>query len=76
LSYNHLILFADLKAGSYQPLDNSSFCDLLCSAKSDCCDKLASCSCGTHTGHFSCLCPPGYYGSGLANSCKCKSSTV
>ncbi|XP_069692830.1 sushi, von Willebrand factor type A, EGF and pentraxin domain-containing protein 1-like isoform X3 [Periplaneta americana] len=62
-------LHQDLKAGNYQLLENSTHCNALCNAKSNCCSRLASCSCGTHTGHYSCLCPPGYYGSGLANSC-------
>ena len=61
-----------MKTGKYQQLNNSSLCNSLCAEKKACCDKLASCSCGTHTGHFACLCPAGYYGSGLANSCKCK----
>ena len=35
----------------------------------NCCDPLASCSCGTHTGHFACVCPAGYYGRGLMGDC-------
>ena len=31
---------------------------------------MASCSCGTHTGHFACVCPAGYYGRGLVGDCK------
>ena len=30
---------------------------------------MASCSCGTHTGHFACVCPAGYYGRGLVGDC-------
>ena len=36
----------------------------------NCCDPLAACSCGTHTGHFACVCPAGYYGRGLIGDCK------
>ena len=39
-------------------------------APKDCCDPIASCSCGTHTGHFACVCPAGYYGRGLVGDCK------
>ncbi|XP_063994064.1 sushi, von Willebrand factor type A, EGF and pentraxin domain-containing protein 1-like [Diachasmimorpha longicaudata] len=34
-----------------------------------CCDDLAECACGTSSGHYSCLCPSGYYGSGLRGNC-------
>lgn len=43
-------------------------CDLLCE-EGDCCDQKAICSCGTSTGHYSCVCEPGYYGTGLKGSC-------
>ena len=39
----------------------------------DCCDPIASCSCGTHTGHFACVCPAGFYGRGLVGDCKSRS---
>lgn len=35
----------------------------------DCCDENAECSCDTNSGHYKCLCKPGYFGSGLINSC-------
>lgn len=37
--------------------------------KSKCCDKIAECNCGITTGHYTCLCPLGYFGSGLKGSC-------
>ena len=39
----------------------------------NCCDPIASCSCGTHTGHFACVCPAGFYGRGLVGDCKSRS---
>nr|CAD7255736.1 unnamed protein product [Timema shepardi] len=60
----------DLKAGLYLPLPDAKPCDRLCANRTNCCDDLATCSCGTDTGHYGCVCPPGYYGSGLAGTCK------
>ncbi|KAK9871010.1 hypothetical protein WA026_009970 [Henosepilachna vigintioctopunctata] len=57
-------LHVDLKIGDYIPLGISSPCDNLCK-EGNCCDKNALCTCGTSTGHYSCTCPSGYYGSGL-----------
>lgn len=71
----------DLSEGVYLP-QNSSSCSRLC-PKSDisksspdvatklsaCCDPKAVCSCGTHTGHFACICPPGHFGRGLMGDC-------
>ncbi|XP_076273096.1 sushi, von Willebrand factor type A, EGF and pentraxin domain-containing protein 1-like isoform X1 [Rhynchophorus ferrugineus] len=61
-------LHVDLSAGDYIPLGFSTPCDKLCDG-GDCCDEKALCSCGTTTGHYSCICQPGYYGNGLRNNC-------
>ncbi|XP_023290329.1 sushi, von Willebrand factor type A, EGF and pentraxin domain-containing protein 1 [Orussus abietinus] len=69
-------LHRDLKAGRYIPATPKDACDGLCEERdeiagaSDCCDALATCACGTATGHYACLCPPGYFGSGLRGSCR------
>ena len=64
---------SDLSVGEYLPQAPAS-CSSLCStgpglgsSSSSCCDPLATCSCGTHTGHYLCLCPPGYYGKGIVD---------
>lgn len=62
-------LHEDLQMGSYLVQNNRSSCDRLCKEASDCCHSTAQCTCGTHTGHYACLCPPGYYGTGLKNDC-------
>lgn len=63
---------SDLQVGDYIPLGINSPCDNLCE-DGDCCHKDAICSCGTSTGHYSCVCPTGYYGSGLKEEgCSCK----
>ncbi|XP_030767169.1 sushi, von Willebrand factor type A, EGF and pentraxin domain-containing protein 1-like [Sitophilus oryzae] len=61
-------LHMDLRAGNYIPLGLSTPCDKLCDS-GNCCDEHALCSCGTTTGHYSCICQPGYYGNGLRNNC-------
>ncbi|XP_015834822.1 sushi, von Willebrand factor type A, EGF and pentraxin domain-containing protein 1 isoform X1 [Tribolium castaneum] len=61
-------LHVDLKSGEYIPLGINSPCANLCD-DGDCCDKNALCTCGTTTGHYSCMCKLGYYGTGLKNSC-------
>ncbi|GJQ65520.1 hypothetical protein Trydic_g7621 [Trypoxylus dichotomus] len=61
-------LHVDLQTGEYVPLGTTTPCDFLCK-EGNCCDKKAHCSCGTSTGHYSCICQPGYYGSGLVNDC-------
>ncbi|CAH1159654.1 unnamed protein product [Phaedon cochleariae] len=61
-------LHVDLKSGDYIPLGFNKPCDILCE-EGDCCDQKALCTCGTTTGHYSCICQPGYYGSGLKNNC-------
>ena len=62
-----------MSAGVYLPQADSA-CNQLCKRrrKSDkelCCDPSATCSCGTHTGHYACLCPKGHYGQGFIGDC-------
>lgn len=58
----------DLPTGSYIQ-DDLSRCSSLCEAGRDCCDLMASCKCGTHTGQYDCICEKGYYGKGLQHEC-------
>lgn len=62
-------LHEDLQTGSYLPQRNRSACDRLCKDQLDCCHPSSQCTCGTHTGHYACLCPPGHYGTGLKDDC-------
>lgn len=65
-------LHTDYKVGVILPVTNDSFCDSLCvknDTKKSCCDINSRCACGFHSGHFSCICNPGYYGTGLIGSC-------
>lgn len=70
------LLRADLKAGRNVPVIVPSDCNWLCSSKNgseeveQCCDEMATCVCGTATGHYACLCPRGYFGSGLKGFCQ------
>lgn len=59
---------SDLPTGSYIQEDLSR-CSSLCEAGEDCCDVMASCKCGTHTGQYDCICEKGYYGKGLQHEC-------
>ena len=61
-------LHEDLQTGSYLP-QNMTSCDRLCKNQTDCCHTQAQCTCGTHTGHYACVCPPGHYGTGLKGDC-------
>ncbi|KAI4808144.1 hypothetical protein KUCAC02_000212 [Chaenocephalus aceratus] len=61
-------LHEDLPTGSYIQEDLSR-CSSLCDAGRDCCDLMASCKCGTHTGQYDCICEKGYYGKGLQHEC-------
>lgn len=63
-----LYVLADLPSGSFIQED-MSHCSYLCEAGKDCCDQMASCKCGTHTGQFECICEKGYYGKGLQYEC-------
>ncbi|KOX71267.1 Sushi, von Willebrand factor type A, EGF and pentraxin domain-containing protein 1, partial [Melipona quadrifasciata] len=68
-------LHRDLKTGKYVPVTYPDNCNLLCRNISEvgneqnCCDNFATCACGTVTGHYACICPAGYFGSGLRGSC-------
>ncbi|EFN68310.1 Sushi, von Willebrand factor type A, EGF and pentraxin domain-containing protein 1 [Camponotus floridanus] len=64
-------LHRDLKTGQYVPVTVSTDCNSLCSdANRTCCDDMAICTCGTATGRYACICPSGYYGSGLKGFCQ------
>ncbi|XP_047361548.1 sushi, von Willebrand factor type A, EGF and pentraxin domain-containing protein 1-like isoform X4 [Vespa velutina] len=70
-------LHHDLKTGKYVPVAVSSDCDILCMSnemnkvrEKNCCDDLAICSCGITTGHYACICPIGFFGSGFKGSCQ------
>ncbi|XP_071447796.1 sushi, von Willebrand factor type A, EGF and pentraxin domain-containing protein 1-like [Hetaerina americana] len=69
----------DLQTGSFLPV-NATLCNNLCtlgnytngsgdSHQNHCCDIMGECACGTVSGHYSCICPPGHYGTGLINDC-------
>lgn len=62
-------LHTDYKVGVILPVMNDSLCDSLCDKNgtaASCCDSNSQCACGFHSGHYSCICKPGYYGVGLA----------
>lgn len=59
---------SDLPTGNYVQ-DDPARCSSLCEAGRDCCDVMASCKCGTHTGQYDCVCEKGYYGKGLQHEC-------
>ena len=74
-------LHEDLSIGVYLPQPENA-CSRLCQKRPRqafrsrhkfnqelCCDASAQCSCGTHTGHYACVCPRGYYGQGLVGDC-------
>ncbi|KAK7100185.1 sushi, von Willebrand factor type A, EGF and pentraxin domain-containing protein 1-like isoform X2 [Littorina saxatilis] len=69
-------LHSDLHSGSYisQPAKK---CSPLCINGGFCCHANATCTCGTHTGNYECLCKPGFYGNGLGkDGCRpCPSGT-
>lgn len=65
----------DLPTGSYIQ-DDLSRCSSLCEAGRDCCDLMASCKCGTHTGQYDCICEKGYYGKGLQHECTGRSDAM
>lgn len=59
----------DLKSGEFQNVPQNE-CNKLCdSKKENCCSAEAKCMCGTGTGLYTCLCPPGYSGSGINKIC-------
>ncbi|XP_028973250.2 sushi, von Willebrand factor type A, EGF and pentraxin domain-containing protein 1 isoform X3 [Esox lucius] len=61
-------LHEDLPTGSYIQ-EEPSRCSSLCEAGADCCDVMASCKCGTHTGQYACVCERGHFGKGLQYEC-------
>ncbi|KAK7501166.1 hypothetical protein BaRGS_00007651, partial [Batillaria attramentaria] len=69
-------LHSDLHSGTFMPQPPKK-CSRLCINGGFCCHSNASCTCGTHTGKYECLCKPGYYGNGLGkDGCKpCPSGT-
>ncbi|XP_051756633.1 sushi, von Willebrand factor type A, EGF and pentraxin domain-containing protein 1 isoform X4 [Ctenopharyngodon idella] len=68
-------LHEDLPTGSYIQ-ENPAQCSSLCEEGKNCCDIMASCKCGTHTGQYDCVCERGYYGKGLQHECTaCPSGT-
>ncbi|XP_045583570.2 sushi, von Willebrand factor type A, EGF and pentraxin domain-containing protein 1 isoform X3 [Procambarus clarkii] len=62
-------LHEDLHSGVLMEQDPRS-CLKLCTGGDYCCDPYATCTCGTHTGHFACTCRKGYYGTGLQGDCR------
>ena len=61
-------LHTDYKTGVILPVSNFTFCDSLClktNPLQSCCDPNSQCACNFHSGHYSCICNPGYYGTGL-----------
>ncbi|TSN12231.1 Sushi, von Willebrand factor type A, EGF and pentraxin domain-containing protein 1 [Bagarius yarrelli] len=61
-------LHEDLPSGGYIQ-DDLSYCSSLCLEGRDCCDIMASCQCGIHTGQYDCVCEKGHYGKGLQLEC-------
>lgn len=61
-------LHEDLNIGTFQPQEMDA-CKGLCIGGSECCDSGAQCTCGIHTGHYACVCPKGFYGTGLNGDC-------
>uniref|UniRef100_A0A3B3T3R4 Sushi, von Willebrand factor type A, EGF and pentraxin domain-containing protein 1 n=1 Tax=Paramormyrops kingsleyae TaxID=1676925 RepID=A0A3B3T3R4_9TELE len=64
----------ELPTGSYIQEERGR-CSSLCKSAGDCCDAMASCLCGTHTGQYDCVCNKGYYGKGLQHECFCPPGT-
>lgn len=65
-------LHTDYKTGVILPVSNYTFCDHLCDKKNpneSCCDSNSQCACNFHSGHYSCICNHGYYGTGLKGDC-------
>lgn len=68
LNISFINFYVDLGSGSYVT-QRTDKCEHLCINRSPCCDKMATCRCGTYTGNFECLCRKGYYGTGLYGEC-------
>ena len=69
---NFFAVISDLSSGVFLPQPDGA-CQVLCKTRkqnsTQCCDAIAQCSCGTHTGHYACICPKGHYGQGLHGEC-------
>ncbi|XP_053677965.1 sushi, von Willebrand factor type A, EGF and pentraxin domain-containing protein 1-like [Anopheles nili] len=72
-------LHLDYSHGTSVPVANETLCKRLCDTPkirekgiqtSGCCDEKAECSCLTTSGHYRCICAPGYAGSGLHGDCQ------
>ncbi|XP_033101174.1 sushi, von Willebrand factor type A, EGF and pentraxin domain-containing protein 1-like isoform X2 [Anneissia japonica] len=67
-------LYEDLMTGDYIMV-NSRKCRN-CKDRVNCCDPLATCKCGTLSGQYECICPAGFFGTGLKGGCQaCPSNT-
>ncbi|XP_071491017.1 LOW QUALITY PROTEIN: sushi, von Willebrand factor type A, EGF and pentraxin domain-containing protein 1-like [Diadema antillarum] len=62
-------LHEDLRVGEFIE-ESPEKCASRCLGGAYCCDPAATCRCGTHTGSYDCVCPAGFYGSGLRGSCR------
>ncbi|XP_064476715.1 sushi, von Willebrand factor type A, EGF and pentraxin domain-containing protein 1-like [Ornithodoros turicata] len=62
-------LHEDMHVGAYQELRDQE-CRRLCSGLSDCCNSQGKCSCDVLSGHYTCLCPEGHYGTGFHGGCQ------
>lgn len=49
---------------------------LFSSESTQCCDVNAICSCSTLSGHYSCMCEKGYFGTSINGNCECKSQII
>uniref|UniRef100_A0A182K190 Sushi, von Willebrand factor type A, EGF and pentraxin domain-containing protein 1 n=1 Tax=Anopheles christyi TaxID=43041 RepID=A0A182K190_9DIPT len=68
-------LHLDYRHGPVVRLANGTLCDRLCDRQGarelapGCCDEHAVCSCLTTSGHYRCICEPGFTGTGLHGDC-------
>ncbi|XP_077984041.1 sushi, von Willebrand factor type A, EGF and pentraxin domain-containing protein 1-like [Glandiceps talaboti] len=60
----------DVRETTWDLSVGESSCNTLCTEGYDCCDDLATCSCGTRSGKHQCACQPGYTGSGYRGHCE------
>ncbi|XP_077500331.1 sushi, von Willebrand factor type A, EGF and pentraxin domain-containing protein 1-like isoform X2 [Amblyomma americanum] len=61
-------LHEDMHVGPHQMV-NATECGGLCPEGERCCHQEPLCTCGISSGQYACLCPRGYYGSGLRGDC-------
>ncbi|XP_070552429.1 sushi, von Willebrand factor type A, EGF and pentraxin domain-containing protein 1-like [Ptychodera flava] len=59
----------DVKETTWDLSVGGNSCNSLCTEGYDCCDALATCSCGTRSGVHQCACQPGYSGNGFKDQC-------